>query len=153
MYPTQSSSPTSKVSNAQSKQVFPHPSSSDKSSPGVSEIAIFGSASESFSKKNINCSIEESFQRFLEVTIFSHPDKIFLKVTQEAKRQNIQVRGYVSCVMGCPYEGHVTPSQVAQVSKRLYDLGCYEISLGDTIGVGTPGKKNGGKIIMRRCDV
>ncbi|KAK6168109.1 hypothetical protein SNE40_022002 [Patella caerulea] len=91
------------------------------------EVAIFGAASESFSKKNINCSIEESLNRFQQVT-------------QAAKQSNIPVRGYVSCVLGCPYEGDVSPDKVAQVAKRLYDMGCYEISLGDTIGVGTPGQ-------------
>ncbi|XP_050395387.1 hydroxymethylglutaryl-CoA lyase, mitochondrial [Patella vulgata] len=91
------------------------------------EVAIFGAASESFSKKNINCSIEESLNRFQQVT-------------QAAKQSNIPVRGYVSCVLGCPYEGDVSADKVAQVAKRLYDMGCYEISLGDTIGVGTPGQ-------------
>ncbi|ESO83136.1 hypothetical protein LOTGIDRAFT_222853 [Lottia gigantea] len=92
----------------------------------VSEVAIFGAASESFSKKNINCSIDESIERFRVVT-------------EAAKDRNIPVRGYVSCVMGCPYEGDVQPQKVAEVAKKLYELGCYEISLGDTIGVGTPG--------------
>ncbi|XP_059176785.1 hydroxymethylglutaryl-CoA lyase, mitochondrial-like [Physella acuta] len=92
----------------------------------VQEVAIFGAASESFSKKNINCSIEESVERFKEVT-------------QAARSANIPVRGYVSCVLGCPYEGDVKPEKVAQVAKSLLDIGCYEISLGDTIGVGTPG--------------
>ncbi|MBN3320578.1 HMGCL protein, partial [Atractosteus spatula] len=90
------------------------------------EVAIFGAASELFSKKNINCSIEESLQRFEEVT----------RAAQEA---GVLVRGYVSCVLGCPYEGKVSPEKVAQVAKRMYSMGCYEISLGDTIGVGTPG--------------
>uniref|UniRef100_A0A3B3VEP5 hydroxymethylglutaryl-CoA lyase n=1 Tax=Poecilia latipinna TaxID=48699 RepID=A0A3B3VEP5_9TELE len=83
-------------------------------SAGASEVAIFGAASELFSKKNINCSVEESLQRFEEV----------MKAAKEAA---VPVRGYVSCVVGCPYE------------DRLYSMGCYEISLGDTIGVGTPG--------------
>ncbi|XP_005988802.1 hydroxymethylglutaryl-CoA lyase, mitochondrial isoform X2 [Latimeria chalumnae] len=93
---------------------------------GAREVAIFGAASELFSKKNINCSIEESLQRFSEV----------MKAAGEA---NIPVRGYVSCVLGCPYEGKVAPLKVADVAKKLYAMGCYEISLGDTIGVGTPG--------------
>ncbi|XP_046362907.1 hydroxymethylglutaryl-CoA lyase, mitochondrial-like [Haliotis cracherodii] len=96
----------------------------------ANEVAIFGAASESFSKKNINCSIAESLQRFEEVTV-------------AAKKHNIPVRGYVSCVLGCPYEKDVPPEKVADVAKSLYDMGCYEISLGDTIGVGTPrGMKN-----------
>ncbi|KAK7904827.1 hypothetical protein WMY93_017434 [Mugilogobius chulae] len=93
---------------------------------GASEVAIFGAASELFSKKNINCSVDESLQRFDDVM-------------KAAKESNIPVRGYVSCVLGCPYEGKVAPEKVAYVAKRLYDMGCYEISLGDTIGVGTPG--------------
>ncbi|MCL1143949.1 hydroxymethylglutaryl-CoA lyase [Shewanella gaetbuli] len=94
-------------------------------SVGVDEVAIFGSASESFSQKNINCSIEESIERFTPLM-------------QKAKQQNIPVRGYVSCVLGCPYEGHINASEVARVSEILYKMGCYQISLGDTIGVGTP---------------
>ncbi|CAO2634287.1 3-hydroxy-3-methylglutaryl-CoA lyase, cytoplasmic, partial [Lemmus lemmus] len=93
---------------------------------GATEIAVFGAASESFSKKNINCSIEESMGRFEEVI-------------SSARHMDIPVRGYVSCALGCPYEGSITPQKVAEVSKRLYGMGCYEISLGDTIGVGTPG--------------
>ncbi|XP_007906951.1 hydroxymethylglutaryl-CoA lyase, mitochondrial isoform X1 [Callorhinchus milii] len=93
---------------------------------GAKEVAIFGAASEMFSKKNINCSIAESLQRFEEVT-------------KAAKDADIPVRGYVSCVLGCPYEGMVSPDKVAEVAKKLYTMGCYEISLGDTIGVGTPG--------------
>lgn len=93
---------------------------------GASEVAIFGAASELFSKKNINCSVDESLQRFDEVM-------------KAAKEAGIPVRGYVSCVLGCPYEGKVAPEKVVHVAKRLYDMGCYEISLGDTIGVGTPG--------------
>lgn len=89
------------------------------------EISIFGSASESFSWKNINCSIEESFERYKEVT-------------DAAKKHNLRIRGYISCVMGCPYEGVVPLKKVVEVSKRMYELGCYELSLGDTIGVGTP---------------
>ncbi|XP_030628110.1 3-hydroxy-3-methylglutaryl-CoA lyase, cytoplasmic [Chanos chanos] len=93
---------------------------------GATEVAVFGSASETFSQKNINCSIEESLQRFE-------------KVISSAKEAHIPVRGYVSCALGCPYEGLITPAQVTEVAKRLYELGCYEVSLGDTIGVGTPG--------------
>ncbi|MGO2148997.1 hydroxymethylglutaryl-CoA lyase [Halomonas sp.] len=92
---------------------------------GVDEVAVFGAASEAFSQKNINCSIAESLERFEPV----------LKRAQEA---NVRVRGYVSCVLGCPYEGDIPAEKVAQVAKALYDMGCYEISLGDTIGVGTP---------------
>lgn len=94
---------------------------------GAQEVAIFAAASESFSQKNINCSIEESIARFDEV----------LKV---AKEKGIKVRGYVSCVLGCPYEGNIEPEAVLKVTKVLLDKGCYEVSLGDTIGVGTPGK-------------
>lgn len=93
-------------------------------SAGAKEIAIFGAASESFSQKNINCSIAESLQRFKAVT-------------DAAQEANIKVRGYVSTVVGCPYEGPVKPKAVAQVTEALLALGCYEISLGDTIGVGT----------------
>lgn len=89
------------------------------------EVAIFGAASESFSQKNINCSIEESLERFEPIMA-------------AAKNANIKVRGYVSCVLGCPYEGDISPKQVAMVANKLYQMGCYEISLGDTIGVGTP---------------
>ncbi|WP_199153264.1 hydroxymethylglutaryl-CoA lyase [Chromobacterium sp. ASV23] len=92
---------------------------------GVREIAVFGAASESFSQKNINASIAESLQRFESVT-------------RRALDAGIKVRGYVSCVVGCPYEGKIAPQKVADVAKALSDLGCYEISLGDTIGVGTP---------------
>lgn len=92
---------------------------------GVDEVAIFGSASESFSQKNINCSIDESLARF-DV------------VTRAALEKGMKVRGYVSCVMGCPYEGQIAPQAVLNVSRKLLDMGCYEVSLGDTIGVGTP---------------
>lgn len=91
----------------------------------VTEIAVFGAASETFSRKNINCSIAESLDRFAPVC-------------ESALANGVRVRGYVSCVLGCPYEGRVEPAAVADVSRRLLDLGCYEISLGDTIGVGTP---------------
>ncbi|MGS0690751.1 hydroxymethylglutaryl-CoA lyase [Shewanella sp. 30m-9] len=89
------------------------------------EVAIFGAASESFSQKNINCSIAESIERFRPVM-------------ELAKARNVPVRGYVSCTLGCPYEGDIAVSEVARVSELLYKMGCYEISLGDTIGVGTP---------------
>ncbi|MCU1418785.1 MAG: Hydroxymethylglutaryl-CoA lyase [Schumannella sp.] len=92
---------------------------------GAKEIAVFASASETFSQKNINCSIAESLERFAPVM-------------QTAKQHGIVVRGYVSCVAGCPYEGDIAPSAVADVAEQLFTLGCYEISLGDTIGVGTP---------------
>lgn len=92
---------------------------------GTEEIAIFASASESFSQKNINCSIEESFSRFAPVL-------------EGAREAGMRVRGYVSCVLGCPYEGGVSLHSVVSVARRLYDLGCYEVSLGDTIGTGTP---------------
>ncbi len=92
---------------------------------GVKEIAVFTAASETFTQKNIHCSIEESFARFK--TMFAR-----------AKASGINIRGYVSCVLGCPYEGDIAPERVAYVAARLYDMGCYEISLGDTIGVGTP---------------
>ena len=91
----------------------------------VDEVAIFGAASESFSQKNINCSIDESLARFAPIMV-------------AAKDRGIKVRGYVSCVVGCPYEGDIAPQAVASVAKKLLDMGCYEISLGDTIGVGTP---------------
>jgi len=93
---------------------------------GVKEIAVFGAASESFTQKNVNCSVEESIKRFKEVT-------------KAALEKGIKVRGYVSTVVGCPYEGKINPKAVAKVVEALLDLGCYEISLGDTIGVGTPG--------------
>jgi hydroxymethylglutaryl-CoA lyase len=93
---------------------------------GVEEIAIFGAATESFSRRNINASIAESFERFQPVA-------------EKALAHRVRVRGYISCVSGCPYEGAVAPAAVAEVAMRLADLGCYEISLGDTIGVGTPG--------------
>ncbi len=91
----------------------------------VDEIAVFAAASQSFSQRNINCSIEESFDRLAPVIA-------------AARQKGVKVRGYVSCVLGCPYEGAVALSAVAAVAARLFALGCYEISLGDTIGVGTP---------------
>ncbi len=92
---------------------------------GAREIAVFAAASNEFSKKNINCTIQESLDRFLPIM-------------EAAKKEKIRVRGYVSCVLGCPYAGGILPSQVAPVAKALWEMGCYEISLGDTIGVGTP---------------
>ena len=94
---------------------------------GCKEIAVFAAASESFSQKNINCSIAESIARFRPVVA-------------AAAANDMRVRGYVSCVLGCPYSGEVAPSSVAAVAAMLDDLGCYEISLGDTIGAGTPRK-------------
>ncbi|MCK2168900.1 hydroxymethylglutaryl-CoA lyase [Thalassospira xiamenensis] len=94
---------------------------------GATEVAVFGAASESFSQKNINCSIAESLDRFRPVV-------------SAARDANIAVRGYVSCVLGCPYEGEIAPQKVADVAKALFDMGAYEISLGDTIGTGTLGK-------------
>ncbi len=92
---------------------------------GVKEIAIFTSASESFNKKNINCSIAESLQRFEPVI-------------ELATEHNIPIRAYLSCVLGCPYDNDIKLSNVASLAERLYTMGCYEISLGDTIGIGTP---------------
>jgi hydroxymethylglutaryl-CoA lyase len=94
---------------------------------GATEVAIFGAASEAFSRRNINCSIAESLDRFRPVA-------------QAAREHGIKVRGYISCVLGCPYEGEIAPQRVADVAVALYDMGCYEISLGDTIGTGTPTK-------------
>ena len=93
---------------------------------GVKEIAVFAAASESFSQKNINCSIGQSIGRYREVI-------------GEALNRGLRVRGYVSCVLGCPYEGEVAPTAVAAVSAELLAMGCYEVSLGDTIGTGTAG--------------
>jgi hydroxymethylglutaryl-CoA lyase len=94
---------------------------------GVDEIAVFGAASEAFSRKNINCGIEESLERFRPVV-------------ERARAAGLRVRGYVSCVVGCPYEGQIAPAAVAAVAVRLHAMGCHEVSLGDTIGVGTPRK-------------
>ena len=92
---------------------------------GLKEVAVFGAASEAFSQRNINCSIRESLERFRSVM-------------QAAQDQGVKVRGYVSCVLGCPYEGQVSPQKVAEVVLLMQEMGCYEISLGDTIGKGTP---------------
>ncbi len=94
---------------------------------GAQEIAVFGAASEAFTQRNINCSISESIARFAPVA-------------EAARAAGMAVRGYVSCVLGCPYEGQIAPAAVAEVAARLVDLGCAEISLGDTIGVGTPAR-------------
>lgn len=94
---------------------------------GVREIAVFAAATESFSQKNINCSIDDSLQRFEAVC-------------RQALADNVRIRGYISCVLGCPYEGEVDPANVVRISRDLLQLGCSEISLGDTIGVGTPDK-------------
>ncbi len=93
---------------------------------GVREVAVFAAASEAFSQKNINCSIKESLERFVPVM-------------EAARANDIRVRGYVSCVLGCPYDGAIDPAQVASVAAELFAMGCYEVSLGDTIGTGTPG--------------
>ncbi|MBS1785575.1 MAG: hydroxymethylglutaryl-CoA lyase [Acidobacteria bacterium] len=97
---------------------------------GAEEVAVFAAASESFSQRNINCSIAESLDRFAPVM-------------EAAKAKGIPVRGYVSCVLGCPYEGEIAPSAVAGVASALHRMGCFEISLGDTIGTGTPRKAQG----------
>lgn len=93
----------------------------------VEEVAVFAAASEAFSQKNINCSIADSLQRFVPLM-------------EAAKAADVRVRGYVSCVLGCPYDGEIAPEQVASVARELYAMGCYEVSLGDTIGTGTAGK-------------
>ena len=105
----------------------------------VQEVAVFGAASESFSQENINCSIEESFARFAPVV-------------ERALAAGLKVRGYVSCVLGCPYEGEIDPEAVAHVAKGLYAMGCYEVSLGDTIGIGTPLKGVSTSPVCARLD-
>jgi hydroxymethylglutaryl-CoA lyase len=94
---------------------------------GATEVSVFAAASETFSQRNINCTIAESLERF--APIFA-----------AARAANLRVRGYVSCALGCPYEGEVKPSKVAEVAAALFQSGCYEISLGDTIGIGTPNR-------------
>jgi hydroxymethylglutaryl-CoA lyase len=94
---------------------------------GAKVIAVFGSASEGFSRANINCSVAESIERFKPVIA-------------RARADGVKVRGYISCVLGCPFDGETRPQSVVDVAKVLWDLGCYEVSLGDTIGVGTPTK-------------
>ena len=98
----------------------------DALAAGVKEVAVFAAASEAFSQRNINCSISESLERFAPIMA-------------AAQQHGVSVRGYVSCVLGCPYEGQVAPEQVAAVARELYSMGCYEVSLGDTIGTGTAG--------------
>ncbi|MBN0979381.1 hydroxymethylglutaryl-CoA lyase [Pseudomonas hygromyciniae] len=98
----------------------------DALAAGVKEVAVFAAASEAFSQRNINCSISESLERFAPIMA-------------AAQQHGVSVRGYVSCVLGCPYEGQVAPEQVAAVARELYAMGCYEVSLGDTIGTGTAG--------------
>jgi hydroxymethylglutaryl-CoA lyase len=97
---------------------------------GAREVAVFAAASETFSQKNINCSITESLARFAPVM-------------QAAQRSNVKVRGYVSCALGCPYEGDIAPQAVTHVAHELSTIGCYEISLGDTVGVGVPNRVKG----------
>ena len=92
---------------------------------GVTEVAVFGAASEAFSQKNINCSISESVERFRPVL-------------EAAQKNNVRVRGYISCVLGCPYQGEVPLENVVNLAENMSEMGCYEISLGDTIGIGTP---------------
>lgn len=98
----------------------------DALAAGVKEVAVFAAASEAFSQRNINCSISESLKRFEPIM-------------EAARNHGVRVRGYVSCVLGCPYEGTVKAEQVAPVARALHDMGCYEVSLGDTIGTGTAG--------------
>ncbi|XP_031159382.1 3-hydroxy-3-methylglutaryl-CoA lyase, cytoplasmic isoform X2 [Sander lucioperca] len=136
----------------------------DAVAAGATEVAVFGSASETFSKKNINCSIDESMLRFKEVINTAKERQIpvrgfiisiriischhhqcldsmggFILLLIRADAPQLQISPYVSCALGCPHEGYIEPSKVSEVAKSLYELGCYEISLGDTIGVGTPG--------------
>lgn len=107
----------------------------DAMDAGVREVAIFAAATETFSQRNINCSIAESVQRFAAVC-------------EAAQQAGVAVRGYVSCAMGCPYEGEVPPSEVARVTELLLSMGCYEVSIGDTIGVGTPRQV---QQVLHRC--
>ncbi|RZO22240.1 MAG: hydroxymethylglutaryl-CoA lyase [Candidatus Thioglobus sp.] len=102
---------------------------------GAKEIAVFGAATETFSQKNINCSVAASLDRFAEVC-------------QHAISDGIYIRGYISCVLGCPYEGKVNPAQVASMAQRLIDMGCSEVSLGDTIGIGTA---DNARILVEHC--
>jgi hydroxymethylglutaryl-CoA lyase len=99
----------------------------DAAAAGATEVAVFAAASETFSQRNINCSIAESLDRFAPVF-------------EAARAANVRVRGYVSCVLGCPYEGEIDPEKVGEVAAALFERGCYEVSLGDTIGVGTPNR-------------
>jgi hydroxymethylglutaryl-CoA lyase len=102
---------------------------------GAKEIAVFGAATETFSQKNINCSVAASLDRFAEVC-------------QHAISDGIYIRGYISCVLGCPYEGEVNPAQVASMAQQLIDMGCSEVSLGDTIGIGTA---DNARILVEHC--
>ena len=102
---------------------------------GCKEVAVFTGASETFTQKNINCSIDESIDRFADILAL-------------AKEYDVKVRGYVSCVVDCPYEGPTDPKIVAKVARRLYDMGCYEISLGETIGTATPNRI---KAMLQAC--
>lgn len=107
----------------------------DALAAGCKEVAVFTGASETFTQKNINCSIDESIDRFADILAL-------------AKEHHIKVRGYVSCVVDCPYEGATDPKIVAKVARRLYDMGCYEISLGETIGTATPNRI---KAMLQAC--
>jgi hydroxymethylglutaryl-CoA lyase len=107
---------------------------------GAKEIAIFTAASEAFNQKNLNCTVEESLRKFDDVVAL-------------AKKENVDVRGYVSCVVGCPIQGHVAPQDAARVAQALDQMGCYEVSLGDTIGVGTPGKISNFQLLILSRDV
>lgn len=107
----------------------------DALAAGCKEVAVFTGASETFTQKNINCSIDESIDRFADILAL-------------AKEHDIKVRGYVSCVVDCPYEGATDPKIVAKVARRLYDMGCYEISLGETIGTATPNRV---KAMLQAC--
>jgi hydroxymethylglutaryl-CoA lyase len=102
---------------------------------GCEEVAVFAAASESFSQRNINCSIDESLERFRPVVAL-------------AKERNVKVRGYISCALGCPYEGRIAPEKVVKVSLMLWEMGCHEISLGDTIGCGTPAST---RLLLENC--
>lgn len=102
---------------------------------GCREVAVFTGASETFTQKNINCSIDESLDRFADILAL-------------AKERDVRVRGYVSCVVDCPYEGAIAPSVVAKVARQLYDMGCYEVSLGETIGTATPNRI---KAMLKAC--
>lgn len=123
-----SGNPSSKLAQAQLSVLVPNEKGMDRAlNSGVNSVAIFASASETFSKKNINCSIEESFSRFATIT-------------QRARQNRIKVRGYLSMCFGCPFEGDIPPIKVAGLVQRLVGLGVYEVSIGDTIGVADPGQ-------------
>lgn len=97
----------------------------DAIAAGAKQIAVFTAASETFCHKNTNCSIQESLEHIKDII-------------KQASKNNLQVRGYISCALGCPYEGNINVNKVAEIATQLYNMGCYEISLGDTVGVGTP---------------